>query len=218
MTLILINDTSNYARIDAWRRLGWKARFNRMVCLLITWAENIRWMSEKMDGVRAYWNGEKLLSKMNKEIICPPWFTNGLPKDIPLDGELWMGRNKTFMDVLATIRKHTDPSGWNSISYVLFDLPGSTEPYEARINYLRSLTQTFPPHVSVIEHQICTGNESLLHSLHDLVLNRGEGFMLMKPGSMYLPGRTQYLLKVKVLEIHFLSVMMCSCKTRIMYG
>ena len=49
-------------------------------------------MSEKMDGVRAYWNGEKLISKQAKDISCPNWFIEGLPKEVKLDGELWMGR------------------------------------------------------------------------------------------------------------------------------
>ncbi len=45
-----------------------------------------------MDGVRAYWNGEKLISRNSIDISCPSWFVKDLPKGIKLDGELWMGR------------------------------------------------------------------------------------------------------------------------------
>jgi ATP-dependent DNA ligase len=71
--------------------MEWKSRFTRMVYLL---KYNIfiklfkyRWMSEKLDGVRAYWNGQKLISRHSKEILCPNWFTQELNK-ISLDGEL----------------------------------------------------------------------------------------------------------------------------------
>ena len=30
-----------------------------------------------MDGVRAFWNGKKLLSRHGKEINCPAWFLEG---------------------------------------------------------------------------------------------------------------------------------------------
>lgn len=48
-------------------------------------------MSEKLDGVRAYWNGSHLYSKNGKEIPVPSYFIQGL-ESTPLDGELWLGR------------------------------------------------------------------------------------------------------------------------------
>jgi DNA ligase-1 len=48
-------------------------------------------MSEKMDGVRAYWSGSKFYSRAGNEFFAPAWFTKTLPKQ-PLDGELWCGR------------------------------------------------------------------------------------------------------------------------------
>ena len=49
------------------------------------------WMSEKMDGVRAYWSGSNFYSRSGNEFFAPEWFTAKLPKK-PLDGELWCGR------------------------------------------------------------------------------------------------------------------------------
>ena len=49
-------------------------------------------MSEKLDGVRCYWNGKTMYTR-NKNIFVPPdWFSAALPKDMALDGELWSKR------------------------------------------------------------------------------------------------------------------------------
>ena len=47
------------------------------------------WMSEKLDGVRAYWDGRQFLSRQGNLYHAPDWFIKGLPQ-VPLDGELWI--------------------------------------------------------------------------------------------------------------------------------
>ena len=49
------------------------------------------WMSEKLDGVRAYWDGKQFLSRLGNIYHAPDWFVAGLP-NVPLDGELWIAR------------------------------------------------------------------------------------------------------------------------------
>ena len=90
-------------------------------------------MSEKMDGVRAFWNGKKLISRNSKEICCPAWFTQEFPEDVKLDGELWLGRQTfpTLMGVLNT--SWEDNSLWKTIKYVVFDLPNLDQLYEIEI-------------------------------------------------------------------------------------
>src|SRR5207244_5075318 len=51
------------------------------------------WLSEKLDGVRAYWDGNHFLSRLGNIYHAPDWLTTGLPKE-PLDGELWLGRKQ----------------------------------------------------------------------------------------------------------------------------
>ena len=51
------------------------------------------WMSEKLDGVRAYWDGEAFVSRLGNQFLAPAWFTADLPADT-LDGELWVARKK----------------------------------------------------------------------------------------------------------------------------
>src|SRR5262245_35748711 len=51
------------------------------------------WLSEKLDGVRAYWDGRQFLSRLGNVFYAPDWFVAGLP-EAPLDGELWLGRKQ----------------------------------------------------------------------------------------------------------------------------
>ena len=56
------------------------------------------WASEKWDGIRALWDGEKMISRgsgLGKPKVytyVPEWFKNILPPGVALDGEIWIGR------------------------------------------------------------------------------------------------------------------------------
>ena len=45
------------------------------------------WISEKLDGVRAYWDGKNFYSRNNLRFDAPEWFKEKLPADSHLDGE-----------------------------------------------------------------------------------------------------------------------------------
>src|SRR5690348_4791102 len=87
------------------------------------------WMSEKLDGFRAYWNGKKLLSRSGKDIATPSWFTSTLPSNKSLDGELWMGRD-TYEKLRAILNSAVsmEDERWQQVKYMVFDLPGSKQP------------------------------------------------------------------------------------------
>ena len=51
------------------------------------------WVSEKLDGVRAHWDGKQLISRGGKVFDTPIWFTALFPKET-LDGELWAANKK----------------------------------------------------------------------------------------------------------------------------
>src|SRR5688572_4849780 len=91
-----------------------------------------RWISEKLDGIRAYWDGTRLVSKQSKVISCPNWFVEGFPK-MEMDGELWMGRGQ-YETLMATISStNLESDSWKSIQYVVFDLPKLEASYEERM-------------------------------------------------------------------------------------
>ena len=44
------------------------------------------WISEKLDGVRAYWDGSQFLSRLGNQFPAPDWFIQDLPVDNALLG------------------------------------------------------------------------------------------------------------------------------------
>ena len=88
------------------------------------------WMSEKLDGVRAWWDGRQFLSRQGNVYHAPAWFTAGLP-NVPLDGELWLDR-KAFQRTVSIVRRHDQSDHWRQIKFVVFDAPALDGPFEDR--------------------------------------------------------------------------------------
>lgn len=158
---------------------------------------NVYWLSEKYDGVRAYWDGEKLLFRSGREIHCPKWFTEHLPNQA-LDGELWIAR-QTFERVSGiTRRRSPDDNDWRLIQFMVFDLPGSYLPFELRQQQLTPLIKQLKlPWVKQVK-QLKVENSVQVHTLFKQIVRAGgEGVMLNEANAYYYPGRTDRLLKLK---------------------
>src|SRR5262245_16330911 len=97
------------------------------------------WISEKLDGVRAYWDGDKLLSRLGNVFHAPDWFIANLPKH-PLDGELFLDR-KSFQKTVAIVRRQDKSDHWKKIRFLIFDAPGEKAPFEQRLKLLESLAK-----------------------------------------------------------------------------
>ncbi len=151
------------------------------------------WISEKLDGVRAYWDGSKLLSRLGNELHAPDWFVAGLPRH-PLDGELFLGR-KAFQKTVAIVRRQDKSDHWKKIKFVIFDAPAHGGTFEERLEVLRGLPAL--PHAAAHPHLRCTGLDHLKEQLALVEALEGEGLMLRQPESKYVAGRSSTLLKVK---------------------
>ncbi|QEL15654.1 DNA ligase [Limnoglobus roseus] len=170
------------------------------VLLAESWdnAQNLAgwWMSEKLDGVRAYWDGKQFLSRQGNLYHAPDWFTQGLP-DTPLDGELWIGR-KQFQRTVSIVRRQDKNELWKEVRFLVFDAPGRAEPFEDRLQFLKA---SFPgwqnSYTEVLAHAACHDTEHLRAELKRIETLGGEGLMLRQPGSKYVAGRSSTLLKVK---------------------
>ena len=182
-----------------------KPASNIEVLLAQTWDESIDptgwWMSEKLDGVRCYWNGSKFLSRNGNPFFAPKFFTEKLPKTVSLDGELWMGR-KMFQKCVGIIKrqdeKKYDMNEWGKIIYVVFDAPSLKETFEKRLHYIYNLAENLKsPYMRAHEHRKCTGMQDLLDELDRVEELGGEGLMLRQVGSFYENRRSNSLLKVK---------------------
>jgi DNA ligase len=154
------------------------------------------WLSEKLDGVRAYWDGEKILSRLGNLFHTPDWFTAHLPP-IPLDGELFAGRKK-FQETVSIVRRQDRSDLWRDIRFVLFDAPGHDGPFEERLAQCRSVAeQASSPYLEALDHEICRSPEHLQEELARIEGLGGEGVMARQPGSPYHRGRSFTLVKIK---------------------
>jgi len=157
-----------------------------------------QWMvSEKLDGVRGIWNGEKLHFRSGKLIHAPNWFIENFPAQ-PMDGELWMGRG-TFDRLSGIVRKKIpDERDWKQVRYMLFELPESSGTFTERIHKMVKLTASVKiPWLQAIPQIHLDSEEALLKMLDEIVNKGGEGLMLHRADSMYHSGRSDDLLKLK---------------------
>lgn len=154
------------------------------------------WVSEKLDGVRARWDGTKLISRGGLIFAAPEWFTHGFPST-PLDGELWTERSR-YENVSSIVRKHQPHEGWRSVRLLVFDLPAHGGIFDERVQAMQQIVaQTKSPYLDVIE-QWRVGNENELKQQLQSVIDRGgEGLMLHRNTARYASGRSHDLLKLK---------------------
>jgi len=156
------------------------------------------WMSEKLDGMRAYWTGSALFSRNGKPIYAPKWFTDALPR-MALDGELMTGRGK-FNETISIVRKQSPvDSEWRKITFHVFDAPMQAGPCEKRWEEMTDAVAGIP-FVSPVEQVRCTSPKHLATTRAKVSALGGEGVMLRAPKSAYEHKRTSQLLKVKSFQ------------------
>jgi len=157
-------------------------------------------VSEKLDGVRAIWDGSTLRFRSGKEINAPRWFVDGLPKR-PLDGELWIARGK-FERLSGIVRKDfPDDNEWRQVRYMIFELPGAPGTFRERAEAMRKIVrQTNIPWLREIEQFSVVDRNSLQKRMNEVVKAGGEGLMLHRADALYETGRSDTLLKMKPWE------------------
>lgn len=156
------------------------------------------WLSEKYDGVRAYWNGEKLLSRQGNEFHAPIWFTEDLP-DQALDGELWIGRGKFSATLSAVSKDQPIDQEWRRVHYMIFELPNGKGTFTQRVEEIKQVIEHAGlAHLwAVPQLRIINDHELLQTRLDEMVAMGGEGLMLHRADALYHGGRSDDLLKVK---------------------
>ncbi len=154
-------------------------------------------VSEKLDGVRAIWDGQTLRFRSGREVKAPGWFIAGLPKQA-LDGELWLGRGR-FEKLSGIVRRvQPDEAEWRQVRYMVFELPGAPGTFSERAAEIRRLVvQTKLPWLQEIEQLKVVDRSSLQKRLKAVVKAGGEGLMLHRADAAYETGRSDTLLKLK---------------------
>ena len=154
-------------------------------------------VSEKLDGVRAIWDGTSLRFRSGKEINAPRWFVDGLPKR-PLDGELWIARG-SFERLSGIVRRDLpDDAEWRQVRYMIFELPGAPGTFRERAEAMRQIARDANlPWLREIEQFPVVDRNSLQKRLKEVVKAGGEGLMLHRADAIYETGRSDVLLKMK---------------------
>ena len=151
-------------------------------------------MSEKLDGIRGYWDGEALYTKKGKKLSPPKGFTSGFPP-FALDGELWTKRGD-FETIQSRVMQHS--GDWESIGYYIFEAPDTKGDFSARMNRAAQWFASHPnPNIRIITQHVCKSPQHLNEFLDEVIAKGGEGVMVKDPTSGYVPGRSAAILKVK---------------------
>jgi len=155
------------------------------------------WLSEKLDGMRGYWNGKQLLSRQGNLIHTPAWFTQHWPTTV-MDGELWLGRDQ-FQQTLSCVRKiNIDESCWREVRFMIFDLPRNPNVFTKRIDVMKQITkQTNSIYLTMVKQFKLENTKQLENKLNNIIANKGEGLMLHLGSAYYHVGRTANILKLK---------------------
>lgn len=155
------------------------------------------WISEKLDGVRGFWDGQRLYSRGGQAIAAPAEFTAGWPA-VPMDGELWIGRGRFDETSGIVRRKDGDPLRWRPVRYRVFDLPAHPGRFGERLVELRRLVGSADaPSLQAVEQFRLPDAAALQARLAAIVAAGGEGLMLHRADAYYRSGRTDDLLKLK---------------------
>lgn len=154
-------------------------------------------VSEKLDGVRARWDGHRLRTRNGQPIDAPAWFTAGWPAQA-MDGELWHGRGKfqRTSDLVRALQR--DDAAWRSLRFMAFDLPADGGGFARRSTRLRSLVLAADaPSLAVVNQHHLRDQTALDARLKVVVAAGGEGLMLHRADARYHAGRSDELLKFK---------------------
>ena len=162
--------------------------------LLNKYSEDINvtnwYMSEKLDGIRAYWDGEKLISRSGKVFSTPRFFIKDFPSH-KLDGELWTKR-EDLGNIVSIVNRKKPYDGWSKIRYNIFEVP------EAKGNLIKRLSLVKSSKYIKIIKQIKVKKQNDINKFLKIVEQKGgEGIVVRDANLSYYTGRNSNALKVK---------------------
>lgn len=155
-------------------------------------------VSEKFDGVRALWDGKNFHTRTGRLIAAPAWFTKGFPKTA-LDGELWLARGQ--FDALSGAVRKDQPidAEWRGISYLVFELPNGAGTFAQRAKRIGEIVkQANIPHLKAVPQFSVKDEATLKLKLNEMAAAGAEGLMLHRTDALYVTGRSDVLLKLKL--------------------
>ena len=167
-------------------------------------------MSEKYDGVRGLWDGKKLISRGNKMIHAPIFFTQNFPPFM-IDGELILDKNSTkigeildtnnssnFQNLCKIVADLHGKDEWKDVKFMIFDVPNAKGNLNQRLQILKDFLHQNPnKFIKIIEQKPVVSRTNLDAFLDEITKRGGEGVVVQDPLAPYIHTRSDKILKYK---------------------
>lgn len=152
--------------------------------------------SEKLDGIRAYWDGEALYSRGGKRLSPPSFFTQNFPP-FAIEGELWSKRGD-FEGIASIVKSSKNPKNWEKLKFYIFEVPCQKGGILQRLEVLESYLSTHPaPFIQIIPQLQVSDSKELMQKLDEITKLGGEGLVLRDKNESYYTGRSKKAMKLK---------------------
>jgi len=148
------------------------------------------YMSEKLDGVRAYWDGKNLISRGGNIIDVPGFFIKDFPTH-KLDGELWSKRSD-FSNISSIVNSKNSALRWRDLTYNIFEVPDVKGKFLERLSNVKETK-----YLKLIKQIKVKNKHHLKEFLKSVEEKGGEGIVVRDASLDYYTGRDNNALKVK---------------------
>ena len=155
--------------------------------------------SEKLDGVRAYWDGRNLRSRNGKILAVPEGWSAHFPP-FALDGELYTARGEFEKIQSIVMDKTPSATAWSEIKFYVFDVPEASGGLLERLSELEKFIAKNPQagqNLKIIKQVKVKDNAEFEAFAEAVIAKSGEGAVVREPNAAYERGRSQNVLKYK---------------------
>ena len=155
-------------------------------------------MSEKLDGVRGYWDGKQLLTRQGQRLLPPAYFIKDF-SPFAIDGELFSERN--HFEEISSITKSFKGNGWEKLKLYVFDVPDAKGNLFERLAKLKTYLLEHPTtYIEIIEQIPVRDKAHLYEFLNQIESLKGEGVVVRDPHASYERKRSHRILKLKTTQ------------------
>lgn len=150
-------------------------------------------ITEKLDGCRALWDGQQLVTRTGNVIDAPAELLAALPAGVALDGEVYAGRGN-----YETARQAVQYGRWvPGVRFHVFDAITQGDAAQRRYVAVRAVMAAECPLVTMLPAAVALSTQHAIDTLRHVLDHGGEGLMAQAPGTQYVQGRTALLQKLK---------------------
>lgn len=155
--------------------------------------------SEKLDGVRAYWDGRNLRSRNGKILAAPGGWSAHFPP-FALDGELYTARGEFEKIQSIVMDKTPSVTAWSEIKFYVFDVPEASGGLLERLSELEKFIAKNPQvgqNLKIIKQVKVKDNAEFEAFAEAVIAKGGEGAVVREPNAPYERKRSKNALKYK---------------------